>query len=245
MKALLVAFALSASSAGALTFSEMQTPRRFLLEVKLGPYLPAIDRGFDTNGPFKATFGDRLMLLGEVDFGVEVFQGFGVAAVGVSVGFSEIYGRSRVVDGTVAPEETVSQGTGFHVVPIKFLAQYRFDYLYQRWGVPIVPYVRGGFVLMPWWATNGANVETAQNAELKSSTGQGLKTGIAGCVGLSIPINFLSQRMARDLDSATGINTTYVFAEGWLQDVTNFGGQSAKALNLSSLHATFGLGFEF
>ena len=75
------------------------------------------------------------------------------------------------------------------------------------------------------------------------SRGQGVKFGIAGVLGLALQLDFIDQRLARDFDSSVGVNHTYLFAEGTLQEMNLFGG--SKALDLSSAHFMFGLGFEF
>ena len=74
--------------------------------------------------------------------------------------------------------------------------------------------------------------------------GEGVKFGFGGVLGLSLELDFLDRRLARDFDSSVGVNHTYLFAEGTLQEMALFN-SDAKGLDFSSFHAVFGLGFEF
>jgi hypothetical protein len=124
------------------------------------------------------------------------------------------------------------------VVPIKVVVAYRFDYLKQKTKVPLVPYVKGEFVAMPWWAVNGAAVE--QSAGFY---GKGARFGLAGVVGLAVELDFLDQRLARDFDSSMGVNHTYLFAEATFQGMNLFP-SVGPAANWSSIHFMFGLALE-
>lgn len=211
--------------------------RTFYFEAKVSPFTPNIDSGFSGRKPYEATFGKSFMWLGEAELDFQLFQKFGSLAVGVSAGYAEKYGKAVIV-GT---GEASSESTALHIVPIKALLVYRFDWLNLKFDIPLVPYLKAGPVIMPWWVTKGADIEIAGGFR-----GQGYKLGLAGVVGLAFCLDFLDRRLARDFDNSTGVNHSYLFAEGTLQNMVLFERASnTRPLNLSSLHVVFGLGLEF
>lgn len=213
------------------------SPRTMFVEAKLSPYTPRIDDGYpDKSGPYYTVFMGSPMLMGELEFDYEFFQKFGSLGVGASVGYAEKYAKAFIA-GTA---ERADQSTGFHVLPLKLLLVYRFDWLFQKYNIPFVPYVKGGGVLMPWWGTKGPEIEVAD-----SLRGAGYKLGVAGVAGLAMSLDFLDQRLARDFDTGMGVNHTYLFAEVTYQYMAHEFSADVPNLNLSSLHAMFGLGFEF
>lgn len=212
------------------------TSRTFYFEAKVSPFTPNIDSGFSGRGPYEATFGKSFMWLGEAELDFQLFQKFGSLAVGVSAGYAEKYGKAV----NVGTGEASSESTALHIVPIKALLVYRFDWLNLKFDIPLVPYLKAGPVIMPWWVTKGADIEIAGGFR-----GQGSKLGLAGVVGLAFCLDFLDRRLARDFDNSTGVNHSYLFAEGTLQNMVLFERASnTRPLNLSSLHVTFGLGLE-
>jgi hypothetical protein len=116
---------------------------------------------------------------------------------------------------------------------------YRFDWAKEKWNVPLVPYLKGAFVTMPYFLLSGTEPEL-----YGVKYGEGVKFGFGGVLGLSLELDFLDRRLARDFDSSVGVNHTYLFAEGTLQEMALFNADP-KGLDFSSFHAVFGLGFEF
>lgn len=75
-----------------------ESPQRFALEIKFGPYVPHIDDspGLGGNTPFSDLFGDKdapkgalpsYSLLSQVEFDYQFFRRFGTLGVGLSAGF--------------------------------------------------------------------------------------------------------------------------------------------------------------
>lgn len=242
--ALTLACALFASAATAQTFvtdgkKRLESPRQMFFEVKLSPYTPLLDRPFmdlpEADRPYFAVFGGGAMLLGEIEVDYQFFQKFGSLAGGLSLGYSEKFGLS--ID--AVSKERVDQSTGLRILPIKALLVYRFDWAKETFNVPLVPYAKLALVVMPWWVTNGGSVELSG-----VQRGEGVKFGLSGVLGIALQLDFLDQRLARDFDSSVGVNHTYLFAEGTLQEMNLFGA-TARGIDLSSRHFMFGLGFEF
>ena len=241
---LLAAAAASADEFGGVTLEGQrkgESPRRMFFEVKLSPYTPLLDRPFASlpaeERPYYAIFGGGPLLMGEVQLDYQFFQKFGSLAGGLSVGYGEKFGKAIVA----ATGERADQSTGLRLLPLKAVLTYRFDWPKLKWSIPLVPYVKGAFVAMPWWIVNGGEVEVFQGER-----GEGIKFGLAGTLGLALELDFLDPRLARDFDGSIGVNHTYIFAEGTFQEMNVFSktDPNAKPFELSSQHFMFGLGFE-
>src|SRR5690606_25326752 len=147
------------------------------------------------------------MLLFEVQGARQFFQAFGSASVGFSLGYAEKFARARAVlpGGGTEPSE---ESTGIRVLPLRLMAVYRFDVGAQRYGIPLVPYVKAGLVGIPYWMVKGSAVE-----EVGDASGSGIRFGYQATLGLSLQLDFLDRRFARDFDSGLGVNHSYLFAE--------------------------------
>lgn len=213
------------------------SPRNFLFELKVSPYLPMVDAGLTAPGPYQLVFGSGPMLLAEGELDFEVWQKFGTISVAVSGGYAEKYAKAFIAGTTTASAE----GTGFHVTPLKALVTYRFDILWTRFDVPLTPYLKGGPVFMPWWITKGTEIDVVDGLR-----GAGYKLGLSGTIGLALVLDFLDRRLARDFDTGSGVNHTSLFAEFTAQDMNLFEfSKNTQNLNLSSNHWDFGIAFEF
>lgn len=231
-----VALAVVLLAAGASQAKEIagESARSLFLEFKLSPYTPLIDRPFaNTAGPYQTIFGGGPMLLGELELDYQFFQSMGSLAVGLSGGYAEKFGMA--VDATTGTP--TSQATGLKLVPLKALLIYRFDWFSLKHDIPLVPYAKAGFVVMPWWVLNGSDVEVSDGLR-----GSGVSYGLAGVLGLALTLDFLDPRLSRDFDTSVGVNHSYLFAEFTLQEMGLF---QAGSMDLSSRHWNFGLGFEF
>ena len=54
--------------------------------------------------------------------------------------------------------------TAFNIMPFILQLVYRWDFLFKKYNVPLVPYVRAGFVYAFYWITDG-NGDTAHFGE--------------------------------------------------------------------------------
>lgn len=229
---------LGAAWVGAAAAAELASAssRSGVLEFKLGAYKPFIDREAALSGarPYDKVFGDSPMLLGELQLERQFFQGFGSAAVALSVGYTEKFGKSVTVGGD---ENAASESTSLKFVPLRALAVYRFDVLAQAWSVPLVPYVKAGLVAQPWWSEKGGKQEYVDGL-----AAAGIKWGYQGTAGLAFLLDVLEPRLARDFDTDLGVNHSYLFGEYTHAEVNDFGG---KGFDFSSRHWMFGLALEY
>jgi hypothetical protein len=246
MRALAALTVLAASSAFADGIAVAPTygesPKNMAIELRLGPYLPLVDRAFTTSpGPYQKTFGNGMMLLAELEIERQLWQRFGSIAVGVSGGYTEKYGHA-IADATGA---TTGEAVSLQLIPIKLLAIYRFDWLQQKYGIPLVPFAKFGLAATYWWASKGGQLETAADG----TTGRNISWGVAGAAGLAFLLDILDPRLARDFDSGVGVNHSYLFAEFNFSEINNFGAKTPggvpSALDLSGRYVMFGLAFEY
>jgi hypothetical protein len=215
-----------------------ESPRTFVLELKLGPYTPMIDQGeFPGLGPndarpYARIYNNEPMLMGEVGLEYMVWKKFGTLTAGANVAYAEKF--KRAIDAETGAR--AEQSTGLRILTIRPTVAYRFDWAAMKYNVPLIPYVKAQFAIMPWWVINGGAFDVANGM-----IGTGVAFGAAGTVGLSFMLDFLDQRLARDFDSSIGVNHTYLFAEFNFQERFR---SDPTFLNWSSRHWLFGIAFD-
>ncbi|MFO0724511.1 MAG: MXAN_2562 family outer membrane beta-barrel protein [Myxococcota bacterium] len=199
-------------------------------EVKGGPYIPDMAKD-DASGAgdaaFRQVFGKNggsvsPNPLFSVGLDLQLFRKVGTAGVGFGFGFMQFVGRGYFkTSGTRSLDTSV-----LNLAPLELTLFYRFDWLSDKTGIPLVPYARGGLVYDLWWVTNGtgdiARVTGATAAD--DVIARGGKFGATGKVGVAILLNFLEPEAARNLNETTGIRGTYVFGELSVSSVNGFGG---------------------
>jgi len=213
-----------------------ESPRDMVLELKFGPFRPAIDSEFGAGkNPYKDVMGSGNVLMSQIEYEYEVYNRVGVVAIGAGFGYARSRGTARLSDGKASNDSTT-----LHLIPLSLSAVYRFDYLAQNYRVPLVPHLKAGFDYYLWWITNSVGkVARAKDG----SVGQGGTFGAHVSFGLAFHMDFLSPEMAQTFDADLGVNNTYLFAEYVLAFVNDFG--SKKSFNLSSRTFLFGIAFEF
>jgi len=205
-----------------------QSPRRFLFELRFGSYTPAIDSEFNGATPYDSIFhGAGLLFGGELE--VELFQRFGTLSVGGRLGY---FTKSAPALLKEDPTKTSATETSISILPMAILAIYRFDYLAQRWRVPLIPYAKFGFNYNVWWITKAG-----------SDTVKGGTFGWEFHAGGAFLLDVLEPNAAKTLDVELGINHTYLFFEYSLYRADNFG--SSTALHVGDSTWTAGLALEF
>lgn len=213
-----------------------ESPRNFFLELNGGQFRPAVDSEPDLTGkPFSDIFGaNKRMWLFEAEFDWELLQRLGSLSVGLAAGYGTVYGHGLFASsGDPSPD-----GTVLNTVPIRVLLVYRFDWLYRKLHIPLVPFGKVGIAETLWWATNGSG----SVSKSQGGTASGGKLGYELAGGLSLALNWLDPPLARELDLDSGINGAYLTAQYLKITADNFG---KKGLDLSSHMWLFGIGFEF
>lgn len=231
-----------------------ESPQRFAIEVKFGPYLPDVDRRWTGSGfgPYATIFGrtddlgvttgqPRKGLFSVLSFEWQFFHVGGPLSIGTTIGF---FGdrADALIDEPVEDGESVRTSADrvrFNVIPITVLLGYRFELLADRFRVPLVPYVRGGVAYGFWWEKKGSKL-AVNEAGVKARGGS---VGWQVNLGLMLRLDFIERGTAVDLDRLTGINHTYVFGEWQFSHLDGFG--SDKAMPVGDDTFLIGLAFEF
>ena len=214
-----------------------EEPRDLTVEFRLGGYRPLIDRGASSGQPWEEIFGNSRMLLFEGEVDKILWQKFGTIALGFSIGYAERYGKAPISPGSPGAGTPSGESTSLKVIPARLLAVYRFDYFAMRYGVPLVPYGKGGLVATGWWTAKGGSLEYADGHR-----GLGVKFGYSFAGGMSLMLDFLEPRLAKDFFTDVGVRHSYLFAEYVYENVNTFG---KGGLDLSSRHWMFGFAMDF
>jgi hypothetical protein len=231
-----------------------ESPQRFAIEVKFGPYLPDIDKrwtgaGF---GPYATIYGrtddlgvvtkpPRKRVFSVFGFEWQFYHVGGPLSLGVTAGIysdsADALIASAVPDGESVRSE--ADKTRFNIVPLTLLLGYRFELLADRFRVPLVPYARGGIGYGFWWEKKGGTLAV-------NDAGQKARGGSFGWqvnLGLMLRLDFIERGTAVDLDRLTGINHTYLFGEWQFSHLDGFGSDTAMSVGDDTF--TVGLAFEF
>jgi len=224
----------------------------WVLGVKFGPYVPAIDsQAGVTNRPYHSMFGGyNVMPILELDR--ILLRGFGQVTVGGSVGF---LGKSASAykAGTTAGDPNRMRSSGdtntFRLVPLSATASYRLTYLDDRYGIPLAPYVRGGLSYYVWWARapSGSLSSVDQDGCTSTATmtcpqnkAAGATAGLQGSVGIEIRAERIDPNASASMRSS-GIEHAGFYAEYQAAWVTGFG----KDTKLAVGDNTWFVGFDF
>jgi hypothetical protein len=220
---------LAASSAGAQVVDPAfsgKSPRTGALLLRLSSYTPEIDSESGLTGtPYADFFRDSGMLLVELEGQRFFYQGYGSAGLSLSAGYAEKWEEGFTSTGARAGEKS-----GLQVFPLSLGVFYKLDYAAERWGIPVVPYAEASLRYIPYrflGTTEGL---------------KGAKHGYGFTGGVQFMLDFIEPSLARNLDSDTGVNHTYLFAEYTRAEVNNFG---KGGLDLSSRGWMFGFALDY
>ncbi len=241
--------------------SRYESPQRFALEVKFGPYLPDIDRKYGGAGlgPYATIYGEtdergvatskpKNRFYGGIAFEYQITNVAGPIGIGFQWTMMRDQAKALLAEPPADPEASVRSGadnTRFAVMPLALQVVYRFELLADRFRVPFVPYAKAGVNYSFWWSKNGSNdISTIKDDNGKViDKARGGAWGFQTNLGGMLRLDFLERGTARTLDRVTGINHTYIFAEWQLSRVNNFGRKNS--INLGDSTWLVGLALEF
>ncbi|HEY5924797.1 MAG TPA: MXAN_2562 family outer membrane beta-barrel protein [Kofleriaceae bacterium] len=222
--------------------------------IRVGPYVPGIDAQLDMPigkyaGPYEQMFGGY-SIMPMIDIDYFFLRSFGQLGVGASVGYmgkkehAWIYGS----DPMDPNRERASDWNKFRLIPFSLSAVYRLTYFDDEFGVPLVPYLRGGLAYYVWWVTapNGDFAKSClgpnTNPDCPKTTAAGASLGFVGSVGLSLRAERVDEGAARSMRES-GIEHAGFYAEYSLGKVDGFG--SDKKLSVGDATWFAGVDFEF
>ena len=223
--------------------------------VRLGPYVPGIDAQLDKptgkyDGPYEQMFGGS-SILPFVDVERFFYRGFGQAGLGVSLGYmgkkAHAWEAGSDPNDTMRPRSSGDNNT-FRLFPLTLSAVYRFTYLDDEFGIPVVPYARAGLGYYVWWivAPNGDFATSCKaggdTMGCPKTTAAGASLGFVGSVGLAIRAERIDESAARSMRES-GIEHAGFYGEYSVGKVDGFG--SDKKLSVGDATWFAGVDFEF
>lgn len=223
--------------------------------VRVGPYVPGIDAQLDMPvgkfaGPYEQMFGGY-SVLPMLDIDYLLWRGFGQLGAGVTLGYMGKKAHAwQFGSDPMDPKRPRAAGdeNKFRMIPFSINAVYRFTYLDDEYGIPIVPYARGGLAYYVWWITapNGdfakSCIDGSDSADCAKSTAAGASLGVVGSVGLAIRAERIDPSAARSMRES-GIEHAGFYAEYSIGKVDGFG--SDKKLSVGDSTWFAGVDFEF
>ncbi len=224
---------------------------QFAVEVRFGPYWPAVDDEPGLSGkPYERTFGtDGLFYFGlEFDYLPLRIPYVGMFGPGVGWGYTWASADAKKTGCTPTEEDDCSSGdvTSLTIMPMHLSAVLRADELMRRTGVPIVPYGKFGAGLGIWSAAQTAGlstVEETRGGKTVEVEGEGLSWGLHVGLGAMFALNWLDTGSAGRLRESTGIAHVYLFGE-WMDAIlTGLG--TGNTMYVGSSTVVVGLAADF
>lgn len=216
-----------------------QSPQRFALELRFGPYRPDIDSEFEGTGnaPYRNFFGDGRRLMTQIELDYQILRTYGTFGVGFGFGYFSVNGKNTLTDGS--GQKTADEST-LRIIPLSLSAVYRFDWVYLTYHVPLVPYGKLGLDYAIWSVTNG-NGEVPEDPS--GGRGRGGTWGWHAALGVSLVLDFFEPTTARQFDTEMGVNHTHLFFEFGHWDISGLG--RPNKLHVGDTTWLAGLLFEF
>jgi hypothetical protein len=224
--------------------------------LRLGPYVPGIDAQLDmpapgSAGPYEQMFGGY-KVLPMLDIERFLWRGFGQAGIGISIGYMSKTAKAWQAGSTASQGDLRPRAEGdenkFRLFPISINAIYRFTYLDDEFGVPLVPYAKIGGAYYVWWivAPNGDFATACKDGGgamgCAQTTAAGATIGFVGTIGLSIRAERIDESAARSMRES-GIEHAGFYGEYSVGKVDGFG--SDKKLSVGDSTWFAGVDFEF
>ena len=217
--------------------NRFRSPQNWAIELRFQPYLPEVDSEFPgaEKPPFQQYFGNGHKVMFQLELDYQFTHAFGSAAVGAQIGWYTKSAKAKTVNGDDSGDDTT-----FTLLPVAVQLVYRLDEAALRWNIPLVPYVKAGLSYSMWRITDAnGNVARGTGGQL----GKGGTPGWQAAAGIAFLLDFIDPASARALDSDTGVNHTYVFAEVARYEASGLGRK--KALKVGDSTWIVGLMFEF
>jgi hypothetical protein len=184
-------------------------------ELRFGPYSPRVDESSSTP-VYDDFFGDktRFMFGLEVDYQVWRAPHVGTLGVGLGWGYTRLSGANKPPNPDQAPDTEIDQKSTLNIMPMYGVGVLRIDVLSRELGIPLVGYGKFGLAYALWWINDGRGV--ARDAE--GIPAKDHSVGTQAALGAMFLLDVLEPSAGKELDSAAGINNSYVFLEWSVSD---------------------------
>jgi hypothetical protein len=207
------------------------SPRWGSFEFAAGPYHPDIDAEFaGTTAPYARTLGGRGWMF-RAGVSRALVSSYGALEAGVQTGYFRKSGKGL---GETSGLPT-GDDTKLHIIPTSLVLTYRFDFLAERYRIPLAPYGRAALERFNWWVTEGGG----SRAESGATNGW----SVAG--GLALLLDFFDADLARELDRDSGVNHTYLYFEAKKSWIDDFGSSASWDMSEKNIAYSGGLLFVF
>jgi hypothetical protein len=180
-----------------------------------------------------------------------LWTGFGQLGVGGSVGYMQ-KSANAFADGSSPSDPDRARSTAdtnkFRLIPVALTATYRFTWLDDQYGIPVIPYVRGGLAYYLWWVStsDGSLAEVCKDGGMEPSCSQnkalGGSLGVQGSIGLAIRAERVDASTANSMRQS-GIQHAGIYGELSLAKVDGFGSDTKLSVGDRTWFA--GVDFEF
>ena len=192
------------------------SPRRWNLELRFGPYYPNVDSELADRGlparPFEQVFSSKKRLMSGIELDRQISHRGGTWAVGIGAGYYKATAAALAADGVTRTGDE----TSLSIIPLSLLAIYRADLLRSQLGSPLVPYAKLGLGCALWSASDTSAAVSTSGATL----------GWSAAAGVTLDLAILDPESARTMDIETGINQFAVFFEVSRAALDGFGSSS-------------------
>jgi|GEM_PF-4743096 len=234
-----------------------EKPRpRIGLHLNFGTYRPHIDSDPQAQGVYALYFGNssaamtgagrKLRAEGTLD--VYLYRKIGLLGISGSFGFWQASARTLTCGtGCTIDSSTdatkLKQGTDqtrFLMFPLALSLVYKFDYLFERYKVPLIPYARFGLDCYFWRIDGAGHLAYKTGVNGQKNYAHGATFGIHLNPGLAFKLDFLDR--AGHLANI-GFYGIYLNFEWILNKVNNFG--SSRSWDLSDQSFLAGLSVDF
>lgn len=217
-------------------------------ELRFGPYAPRVDDS--TANPVRESFfGDKKRFQFGFEVDGQLWRAPHVGTLGIGLGWSytrwSAFNKPCVVGSSCEPAEDVelppndvpiAQKSTFNIMPMYAVGVLRIDVLARELGVPLVGYGKFGLGYALWWINDGTGIARTSDGTPAKDHSIGTQAALGGMFLLDI----LEPSAGRELDSAAGINNSYVFFEWAVSDY-----DGADQMNVGTSTWVTGLAAEF
>lgn len=188
-----------------------ESKQRFWFEIRTGPFQPGIDDEPGLSGtPFRDIFGNKHPLLTRLEFGVDLFDAFGRLGVGLAAGYWHVNGRGLYPsDDPAVEDERALDHVSLTLWPFTPVVNYRFDWFWKQFRVPLVPYAKAGYGLVRWTS----HVSDRLSRDDAGNLAEGFGHGFEWAGGLHLVLNALEPSAAAALDEEVGVNASALYFE--------------------------------
>lgn len=208
-----------------------RSPQNAALEFRFGPYKPNIDEASElsTRRPYNQSFGDGPRVYAGIELDWELYRipWLGTIGPGFQIGRAAMTRKSKAVKGTYS----------LTIYPLCVDAVLRVDELWRHFGIPFMPYAKAGVGVGFWEASAVFRTVLANGTDSSGKT-----FGEMAALGAAVPFDFFDRDSTRTADSAMGINTSSLYLEYSLLELTTAG--TAHPLRVGDRTWTAGIMFE-